>query len=320
MKILVIAAPTDQRGRVDELMNAAHAAANGGACEISVLVTGETFDAPAVKGADNVYQAKGALSSASYPDELVHVAEQACAMLSPTLVVLTGDAVGLQVAPRVAVRREAAYVSGCCGFDRSASGDLTFVRPVYGGKALEVVESVASCTIVTIKAKAFLQSERRPTDVDRQVLSLPVTERPAGVSRARIDAQAPHGGPSLEDAAIIVSGGRGLGSAAGFAPLQRLADVLGGAIGASRAAVDAGWIASTFQVGQTGTTVGPEIYIAVGISGAVQHVAGIGAAKRIVAINTDEEAPIFGVADVAVVGDYRQVIPALIDELTETAA
>jgi len=315
MNILVIAAPTDQRGRIDELINAAHAAAGAADCEISVLVTGEAFDAASMKGADRVYRISHVLGANSYADELLHASEQVLAILSPTLVLFTGDALGLQVAPRLAIRRTAAYVSGCSGFERSASGQLMFMRPVYGGKAVEVVESTGSCTVVSIKAKAFQKSERRASDPVVETLDLPVDERPARISRVHTDAQTHHG-PSLEDAGIIVSGGRGLGSAEGFAPLQRLADALGGAIGASRAAVDAGWIAPTYQVGQTGTTVGPELYIAVGISGAVQHVAGIAAAKHIVAINIDEEAPIFAVADVAVVGDYRQIVPALIAELT----
>jgi len=318
MKILVVAAPTDHRGRIDELVSAAHAAVGGGTCEISVLGTGDTFDEAAAKGADHVYRLGSPLSSSFYPDALLQIVDQACITLAPTLILLTGDALGLQVAPRLAIRRQAGYVSGCCGFERGASGNLNFVRPVYGGKALEVVESMALLTVVTIKAKAFLNAERRLTNADVQTLNLPAAELSDAVSRIRVDAQPSHGGPNLEDAAIIVSGGRGLGSAEGFVPLQRLADVLGGAVGASRAAVDAGWIAPTFQVGQTGTTVGPDLYIAIGISGAVQHVAGIGAAKHIVAINTDEEAPIFGVANVAIVADYRQIIPALIDELTET--
>ncbi|MPZ47058.1 MAG: electron transfer flavoprotein subunit alpha/FixB family protein [Betaproteobacteria bacterium] len=320
MKILVIAAPTDQRGRIDELMSAAYAAANGTECEIGVVLTGESHDAASLQGADRIYRIENVLGAAFYADELVRVAEQACALLSPALVLLTGDALGQQVAPRIAIRRRAAYVSGCCGFERNDSGELTFVRPVYGGKALEVVGSTASCTIVSIKAKAFLAIERRPTDAQVETLRLVRDERPTGVTRLHTDAQSAHGGPSLEEAAVIVSGGKGLGSAEGFGLLRRLADVLGGAVGASRAAVDAGWIASACQVGQTGTTVGPELYIAVGISGAVQHLAGIGASKQIVAINTDEEAPIFGVADVAVVGDYSRIVPALIAELTEKRA
>jgi electron transfer flavoprotein alpha subunit len=317
MKILVATAPTDHRGRIDELMNAAHAAAIGGPCEITVLRTGEMFDDAATEGADYVYGVGTPLPNAFYPDALLQILDQACETLAPSMVLLTGDALGLQVAPRLAVRRQGGYVSGCSGFDRSASGELNFVRAVYGGKALEVVESTASLTVVTIKAKAFLDTERQSTKAVVQTLNLPAAEPSGAVSRVHVDAEPVQGGPNLEDASIIVSGGRGLGSAEGFVSLQQLADVLGGAVGASRAAVDAGWIAATFQVGQTGTTVGPELYIAIGISGAVQHVGGISAAKHIVAINSDEEAPIFGVADVAVVADYRQLVPALIDELTE---
>jgi electron transfer flavoprotein alpha subunit len=320
MKILVVVMPTDHRSRVDELMNAAHAAAGGGACEIEVLSTGNTFDAAACTGADRVHRLANPLSDSFFPENLVEIIDKACAALAPDLVILTGDALGLQIAPRVAVRKQAAYVSACCGFERVSSGELNFARPVYGGKALEVLESTGSVTVVTTKAKSFLRGERRPTTPDVQTLELPKIARAEVITRIESDAQPAHAGPSLEDASIIVSGGRGLGSAEGFGALHRLADVLGGAVGASRAAVDAGWIAPTFQVGQTGTTVGPDLYIAIGISGAVQHVAGISAAKHIVAINTDEEAPIFGVANVAVVADYRQILPALIDELMETTS
>jgi len=318
MKILVVATPRDHCGRIEELMNAAHAAAQGCTSEIHVLGTGVAFDETiAQAGADHVYRLDTPLSGSFYPDAVVDIAERACAIVTPALLLVTGDALGLQVAPRLAVRMKATYVSGCCGFERTAPGRLDFVRPVYGGKALEVVESTAPLTVVTVKAKSFLNGERRPTAAQVQTLDFPVTAPSGAITRVQVDAREAHVGRNLEDAAVIVSGGRGLGSAEGFVPLHRLAERLGGAVGASRAAVDAGWIAPTFQVGQTGATVAPDLYIAVGISGAVQHVAGIGAAKHIVAINTDEEAPIFGVANVAAVADYREIIPILIDELTE---
>lgn len=317
MRILVVVTPTDHHARIGELMNAAHAAANGVSCELSVVETRSANGEDAYAGADRLYTLATPLAEGCRAEALVDMVDRACSALQPDLVLLSGDALGLEVAPRVAVRRHAAYVSGCCGFERGASGSLDFVRPVYGGKALEVIES-AGPTFVTLKPKSFLNEERRATRIIAQVLEV-TQAAPSAVTRVQLDAAPAHAGPSLDAAAVVVSGGRGLGSADGFVLLQRLADALGGAIGASRAAVDAGWISPTFQVGQTGTTVGPNLYIAVGISGAVQHVAGIGAARHIVAINTDEEAPIFGVADVGAVADYRQIIPALIEELIEKA-
>lgn len=321
MKILVVATPRDHRGRLEELMNAAHAVARGRAAEIHLLGTGDIFDDATAQaaGADWIYRFSTPVSSSFYPDTLLDIVERACAQISPALLLLTGDAVGLQLAPRLAVRTKAAYVSGCCGFEPAASGRLDFVRPIYGGRALEVLASTAPLTVVTVKSKSFLNGERRPAAAQVQTLDISHTSPSGAITRVQVEAPQECTGPDLEDAPVIVSGGRGLGSAEGFAGLRRLAEILGGAVGASRAAVDAGWIAPAFQVGQTGTTVAPDLYIAIGISGAVQHLVGIGAAKNIVAINTDEEAPIFGVANLGVVADYREIIPALIDELTETA-
>ena len=323
MKILAIATPLDHSGRIDELMHAACAAAPEGAADIHLLLTGEhaANDGMCAAGA-RVYRLPNPMSGAISPDALLDIAQRACEILDPALLLLSADTLGLQLAPRLAVRTQAAYVSGCCGFERTASGRLDFVRPIYGGRALEVLESTAALTIATIKPKSFADSARRDYTANSTVETLAITWPSPSSAITRMASDTPHGreGPDLENARVIVSGGRGLGNAGGYAELRRLAHVLDGAIGASRAAVDAGWIAASSQVGQTGTSVAPELYIAVGISGAVQHIAGMSASRNIIAINTDEEAPIFGFANVGVVADYRVIIPALISELAKKTA
>lgn len=321
MKILVVTTPRDHRGRLEELVSAAHAAAAGAEAEIHVLATGQGFDEAAARaGTDRVYRLNPPLDEADLPGRLLEIGEQACALVKPSLLLATADVLGLQFAPRLAVRLKAAYVSSCCAVERNASGRLDFVRPVYGGKALEVVESLAPLTVVTVKAKSFMSGERRAVTGNIQVLDLTAGEASDAITRVETDAKEGHAGPTLEDASVIVSGGRGLGNAGGFTLLQELAQRLGGTVGASRAAVDEGWISPANQVGQTGTTVAPVLYVAVGISGAVQHVAGMGSSKNIVAINTDEEAPIFSVANVAVVADYKEFLPALIEALAGESA
>ena len=327
MKILVVATALDVGGRFDELMNAAYvayAASKIQSAEIHLLDAESAMTDASVQsaGAHRVYRFNHSIGESAGSDVLLDAVEQACAQIKPSWVMWMGDVAGLQHAPRLAVRTKAAYVSGCCGFEATVSGGLAFVRPIYGGKALEVLESNVAMTVLTVKPKSFLSQERQSVATQTAVETIHVSLRPPSVAITRVSVDTPEeqAGPTLDDAQVIVSGGRGLGSAEGFHALRELASQLNGAVGASRAAVDAGWISAKSQVGQTGTTVAPNLYIAIGISGAVQHLAGMSSAKHIVAINTDDEAPIFGVADVGVVADYREIVSALLVELAERSA
>jgi electron transfer flavoprotein alpha subunit len=196
---------------------------------------------------------------------------------------------------------------------------LYYRRGVFGGRVIETLASTAPLTAVCIKPKAFtVPPERAAATAPGGVTQTIVFESDAVepvVSRIDATTTQQHGTVALEDASIIVSGGRGVNGTTGFAQLDELARLFGGALGASRAAVDMGWIASAHQVGQTGKTVAPEVYLAVGISGAMQHLAGIASARRVVAINSDDQAPIFSVADVGVVADAKVLLPLLLDEI-----
>ncbi len=191
-----------------------------------------------------------------------------------------------------------------------ADGHLAATRPVYAGKLFGATLASKSPALVSLRPRAFPKPE---PDASRAVNVVPVT---AGLNEADlatkvVETLVEEGRVSLADARIIVSGGRGVGGPEGFAPVRALAATLGAAVGASRAAVDAGWIPYAHQVGQTGKTVSPDLYIAVGISGAIQHQAGMRSAKTIVAINKDPEAPIFKLARYGVVGDLFKIVPAL---------
>lgn len=196
-------------------------------------------------------------------------------------------------------------------------GKLQAVRPVLGGKALSVEAIVGDGSqFVTLRPRAFPASEPDENRSGEVVAVQPPLAEDAIATK--IEATQETGGAiSLTDATIIVSGGRGVGGPDGFGPLRELADALGAAVGASRAAVDAGWIPYEHQVGQTGKVVAPDLYIAVGISGAIQHQAGMRTAKVIVAINKDPEAPIFKLARYGIVGDLFEVLPALTEALRQ---
>ena len=217
---------------------------------------------------------------------------------------------GKNFSPRIAAKLDVAQISEITDVVDSN----TFVRPIYAGNALETVQSSDAKKVITVRATAFKAA------ADGGSAKVETVAAPAKPAKTHFIDQklVKSARPELSGAKIVVSGGRAMGSAEEFQKvIEPLADKLGAAVGASRAAVDAGYAPNDYQVGQTGKVVAPDLYIAIGISGAIQHLAGIKDARVIVAINTDAEAPIFGVADYGLVGDYKAIVPELMAELAK---
>lgn len=251
------------------------------------------------------------VDGASDCDTLTEVLSEIVKEQNPDIVLLANTAMAKDIAPRIAGRVRLGCVSDVTGISKE-DGKVIYTRPAYGGTILEhiVVDGTA---VVTVRNGSFPKPEggfkaevtEKTIEVQADVVKAKIIDRVKEISES----------VNLEEAEVIVSGGRGLGSEENFKLVEELARVLGGVVGATRPAIENGWIPRTHQVGQSGKIVSPKLYIACGISGATQHTSGMSSSNYIVAINKDEEAPIFEIADVSIVGNVNEILPVMIEEM-----
>jgi electron transfer flavoprotein alpha subunit len=286
----------------------------GGTAQAALLGSGLTglpeslaqYSATTVYVADD--ESLDRYSAEGYTDTLAALVGE----VEPAIVLIGATAMGKDLGPRLAARLGVGLASDCTALEIQ-DGRLLATRPIFAGKALAKVRLNGDPQIATVRPNVLAAPE---PDAGATATVEPVAALTDNVRATVVDiVGAGEGEIDVAEAEIIVSGGRGVGGPEGFAPVRSLAKTLGAAVGASRAAVDAGWIEHSHQVGQTGKTVTPNLYIACGISGAIQHLAGMKTSKVIVAVNKDPEAPIFNVANYGIVGDLFEVVPLLEKEL-----
>jgi electron transfer flavoprotein alpha subunit len=309
MTNLVIAEHDNAQLKGATLNTVAAAARIGG--DVHVLVAGSGAKGVADEAARIAGVSKVLLADAAHlADGLAeNLAAQVLAVAQAySHILFPATASGKNVAPRVAAKLDVAQISDITAVE---SPD-TFQRPIYAGNAIATVQSADPVKVITVRTTGFDAVQAQGGSAQVEAIAAAAD---AGVSSFVGRELAKSDRPELAGARVVVSGGRGLGSAENFKILEPLADKLGAALGASRAAVDAGYAPNDWQVGQTGKIVAPQLYVAVGISGAIQHLAGMKDSKVIVAINKDAEAPIFGVADYGLVGDLFQAVPELANAL-----
>ncbi|WP_044640812.1 electron transfer flavoprotein subunit alpha/FixB family protein [Risungbinella massiliensis] len=319
-KVLVLADVREQKLRQVALESLAAARKIAGNGEVVAAVLGsnatELGKTLGHHGADQVLVVTDASFDQYTTDAYFQAYRQIIDQVQPDAILTGHTAVGRDISPRLAARLGTGLLSDCTSLE-VLDGEIVFTRPIYAGKAFAKKKVQSGMLFATIRPNNIEASSADPNrdvtvtevsvNLDKSLLRTIVQN----VVRKATD------GVDLSEARVVISGGRGVKSAEGFQPLQELADVLGAAVGASRGACDSGYCDYALQIGQTGKVVTPDLYIACGISGAIQHVAGMSNSKVIVAINKDPEAPIFQIADYGIVGDLFEVVPLLTQELKQ---
>lgn len=273
-------------------------------------------------GADKIILVEGNEYAVYTTDAYVIAMNALVEKYGPTSILIGASNNGRDLAPRLSCRLKTGLTADCTALDiDDETGNVAWTRPAFGGNLMATIMCPDNRPqIGTVRPGVFKKGVRmeRHAEIIHETISVKAEKIRTQVLELVTDIA--DGNVDLEDAEIIVSGGRGVGGPEGFDIIRQLADVLGATVGASRAAVDAGWISHAHQVGQTGKTVGPRLYIACGISGAIQHLAGMSGSDVVVAVNKDSRAPIFDVADYGVVGNLFEVLPVLIKELKKARA
>ena len=318
MKVLAFAEQRDQRFKKSsfEAVRAAREIADKLGAECLALVVGSEVESIAGilggYGASKVLVVDEPKLARHSNTGFSRVIAEIAAKQDAEIVFLPASQMGKDLSPRVAVRLNAGLASDCVAL-KVEGGEIIATRPVYAGKALVDVRVKTPVKVFTLRPNVFTAGSPKNTSVSVERVSVALSDADFGSVVKEVKAAT--GRPDVTEDDIIVSGGRGLKGPENFHLIEALADVLGGGVGASRAVVDAGWRPHDEQVGQTGKTVSPTMYVACGISGAVQHLAGMSSSKYIVAINKDKDAPIFQVADYGIVGDVFDVLPELTAQL-----
>jgi electron transfer flavoprotein alpha subunit len=321
--ILVVAEPKDGKlaNVTLESITCARALVAAAGGDVSVVITAAEA-APLVEaagkyGADRIYVVETPEAKVFRPGPFIDAAVAAVKAADPALILCAGSPDGRDVAAGVAARLGAGLLVDVTDLEVK-DGRFVATHPCFGGAVIVEKEATTGPSVATVRPNVFAREEAAGK---AEVTPLAVEFAPYGLLAKVLDVVCENAGiVSLEEASVVVAGGRGLGNADNFELVKQLAKEFGAAVGASRAIVDEGWIHHQYQVGQTGKTVSPQLYIAIGISGAIQHAAGMQTSKCIVAINKDPEAAIFNFADFGIVGDALVVVPALIEEIRRRKA